>query len=321
MIIARYDVILDQSVDALLYNHLSNYTNAGYYIFHFFSCIQIHPIGSPKIWRDLQKYLQCYMYICTLPNIKMQIICIIYIIWAAKIKFFLPISGLRISVLVTSSMLLAGKVIQVIPFRNVTLRTVVIYLGHLIAMLPSFIANGAPPLVSNTWFPPNERTTATAIGALAANFGAALAFFIGPSMIPKINGCSENSEVNLTDKNVHLIETRIMDYFYVQIGLAAFLFLCVIIYFPSKPPLPPSIAALTRKTTEISYKDGLRMLLHNRSYWLLVLVFATSFGIYFGWTSVLDLAVQPFDIDERTSGWLGTGGSLAGIISGIIIAR
>ena len=27
MIIARYDVILDQSVRALLYNHLSNYTN------------------------------------------------------------------------------------------------------------------------------------------------------------------------------------------------------------------------------------------------------------------------------------------------------
>lgn len=236
--------------------------------------------------------------------------------------FFLSfLSGLRISVLVTSSMLLAGKVIQVIPFGNSTLRTSAIYLGHLVAMLPSFIANGAPPLVSSTWFPPNERTTATAIGALAANFGAALAFFIGPSMIPRAFETSSTSAVNLTDQYIHLIETRIMDYFYVQIGLAAFLFLCVIIYFPSKPPLPPSIAALTRKTTEIGYKDGLRALLHNGPYWLLVLVFAASFGIYFGWLSVLDLAVQPFSINEKTSGLLGTGGSLAGIISGIIIAR
>lgn len=218
-------------------------------------------------------------------------------------------------------MLLAGKVIQVIPFSNVALRTVVIYFGHLIAMLPSFIANGAPPLVSTTWFPPNERTTATAIGALAANFGAALAFFIGPSMIPFTLEKSNKNEQNFTEQQLHLLEGRIMDYFYVQIGLAAFLFLCVVIYFPSKPPLPPSTAALKKQSSEISYKDGFRLLLRNGPYWLLVLVFAASFGIYFGWTSVLDLAVQPFHIDEKTSGWLGTAGSLAGIISGVIIAK
>ena len=155
-------------------------------------------------------------------------------------------------------MLFAGNVIQVIPFSNVTLRTVVIYLGHLIAMLPSFIANGAPPLVSNTWFPANERTTATAIGALATNLGAAMSFFIGPSMVPidSVSNSFKNSERNLSDKYIHFIETRIMDYFYVQLGFAAFLFLCVIVYFPSKPPLPPSMAALNKKTTEINYKEG-----------------------------------------------------------------
>ncbi|KAM7441414.1 hypothetical protein ABFA07_009503 [Porites harrisoni] len=229
--------------------------------------------------------------------------------------------GLRLSVLVTSSMLLAGKLVQLIPISNIKAKTIFIYIGHLITMLPSFIANGGPPLVSNTWFPPNERTTATAIGALAANFGAALAFFIGPSMIPSTFDSSENSTKNFSKKYIHLLETRIMDYFYVQVGLAAFLFLCVVIYFPSKPPLPPSVAAFTRKTTEIGYKDGLKMLIYNKSYWLLVLVFAASFGIYFGWTSVLDLAVQPFNISEKSSGWLGTCSSLAGIISGVIIAR
>ena len=219
-------------------------------------------------------------------------------------------------------MLLAGKLIQVIPFANVTLRTVVIYFGHLIAMLPSFIANGAAPLVSTTWFPPNERTTATAIGTLAASMGAAMAFFIGPLMVPASTfESSDSSKVNLTDQNLHSIEIRIMDYFYLQIGLAAFLFLCVVIYFPSKPPLPPSIAALKRNTTEIGYKDGLQMLLHNGPYWLLVFVFASTFGIYGGWMSVLDIAVQPFNVDENTSGWLGTGATLGGIISGVIIAR
>ena len=230
-------------------------------------------------------------------------------------------AGLRLSVQVTSTMLLVGKVIQVIPFRDLTVRTVVIFIGHLIAMLPSFIPNGAPPLVSTTWFPPSERTTATAIGTLAANFGAALAFFIGPTMIPETNDTFEGNKHNLTDKDVKFIEGRLMDYFYVQIGIAAFLFLCVTIYFPSKPPLPPSITQLTRKQTKIGYVEGIKMLITNWSYWLLIFVFAASFGIYFGWSSVLDLAVQPFKIDEKTSGLLGTGGSLAGIVSGIIIAR
>ena len=190
-------------------------------------------------------------------------------------------------------------------------------------MLPSLIANGAPPLVSNTWFPPNERTTATAIGALATNLGAALSFFIGPSMVPidSVSNSFKYSERNLSGHYIHFIETGIMDYFYVQIGFAGFLFLCVIIYFPSKPPLPPSMAALNKKTTEINYKEGLRMLLDNKPYWLLVLVLAASSGIYLGWISVVDFAVQRFDISETTSGWLGTGASLAGIVSGVVIAR
>ena len=239
------------------------------------------------------------------------------------IKFIIAVflAGLRTSLFVTSLMLLAGKVIQVIPYSDTTVNTVLIYIGHLVTMLPSFVANGAAPLVSSTWFPPNERTTATAIGALAANFGAALAFFIGPSMIPKTFDNSGNINFNLTDKETRLIEVRLMYYFYLQIGLAALLFACVAVYFPSKPPLPPSIAALTRKATEIGYVEGFKLLIRNQSYWLLVFVLAASFGIYFGWTSVLDIAVQPFNISEKTSGWLGTGGSLAGIISGIIIAR
>lgn len=223
--------------------------------------------------------------------------------------------------MVTSSLLLAGKIIQIIPFSNATLRTVIIFLGHLITMLPSFIANGGPPVVSSTWFPPKERTTATAIGTLAANLGSALAFFIGPLMMPIIVRDADNMELNLTNQEVSLMEIKIMHYFYVQIGPSAFLFLCVIVYFPSKPPLPPSIAALMKTRTKIGYKKGLGMLLHNPPYWLLVLVVSLSFGIYFGWTSVLDLAVQPFSIDAKTSGLLGTAGSLAGIFSGVLIAR
>lgn len=243
------------------------------------------------------------------------------ILGAAPSTWLMDTKGLRLSVLVTSSLLLGGKIVQIIPFSNATLRTVIIFLGHLITMLPSFIANGGPPVVSSTWFPPEERTTATAIGTLAANLGSALAFFIGPLMMPITVKDADNTKLNLTNQEFNLVEIKIIHYFYVQIGSSAFLFLCVIVYFPSKPPLPPSIAALMKTRTNIGYKRGLGMLLHNRPYWLLVLVVSLSFGIYFGWTSVLDLALQPFSIDAKTSGLLGTAGSLAGIFSGVLIAR
>ena len=237
--------------------------------------------------------------------------------WWFPFNFLL--TGLRISLLVTSSMLLVGKAIQVIPFHDIKLRTVVIFFGHLVTMLPSFVANGGPPVVSSTWFPPNERTTATAIGSLAANFGAALAFIIGPYMT---TGNFTNDQTGPTNNATKQdVEKSIMNYFYVETGLAAFLFTCVVSYLPDKPPTPPSVATFTRTTTKISYIDGGRMLLRNGPFWLLAVGFAFSFGIYFGWTSVLDLAVEPFGVSKTMSGWLGTGTSLAGIISGVVIAR
>jgi len=42
---------------------------------------------------------------------------------------------------------------------------------------PVFMA--APPLISATWFPANQRTTATSLGILSGNVGFALSFIIG----------------------------------------------------------------------------------------------------------------------------------------------
>ena len=60
------------------------------------------------------------------------------------------------------------------------------YVGQVIASLSLPIAFGAPTLVSATWFPLEERNTATAIGTLSFSIGMALGFLIGPVIVPEL---------------------------------------------------------------------------------------------------------------------------------------
>ena len=184
------------------------------------------------------------------------------------------------------------------------------------------VAIGAPPLVSATWFPPAERTTATAIGTLAGYFGIAIAFAVGPAMVPNdvpasTPGNSSASEINI---NVALtLNHKITQYTYFILGLCTVVFLCVLFYFPARPPLPPSLTS--SRSRELSSKASIRRVMKNGQFWLLITLAGLSFGIYFGWLSMLDVFLAKFNVDPITAGWLGCGATLAGVVSGIVLAR
>ncbi len=56
-----------------------------------------------------------------------------------------------------------------------------------IALAGPFLVQG-PPLVSVVWFPPHQRTTATAVATIAMELGHAMSFLFGPMLVkePKI---------------------------------------------------------------------------------------------------------------------------------------
>ena len=43
-----------------------------------------------------------------------------------------------------------------------------------------------PPLLSAVWFPPDQRTTATAISSTAPALGVAVSFLLGPAIVKDI---------------------------------------------------------------------------------------------------------------------------------------
>lgn len=230
--------------------------------------------------------------------------------------------GLRVSVLLTAFLSVLGKVFHVIPFHDKEVRTIVINIGQFLIMAGGPVSIGGPPLVSATWFPPGERTTATAIATLAGYFGIAQSFAIGPAMVPNQfvpSNASNSSSSDCPERLTRLADYQLTKYMYFELGLCALVFFCVLLYFPARPPLPPSLTSSTSQ--RLSTKSSFRNLTRNRPFWLLATLTGLTFGIYFGWLSMLDVFLAKFGVDDITAGWLGCSATLAGVFSGIALAR
>ncbi|XP_031549371.1 solute carrier family 49 member 4-like [Actinia tenebrosa] len=230
--------------------------------------------------------------------------------------------GLRASVILCTFLLTAGKVFQVIPSSDPLTRTILLNIGQCISMLSTPVGLGAPPSISATWFPPKERTTATAISTLFAYLGVACAFVVGPYLVPITKRVHIGSvDVAFTNHTVYDIETmttNLSEYMGIQLGISALLLVCVLVYFPDKPPLPPCATSSDRVHES---KQEFKTLISDYRFLYLGFLFGISFGIYFGWLGLLALAVRPFGISESLAAWIGTASVVAGIFSGIIIAR
>ena len=215
-----------------------------------------------------------------------------------------------------------GKCLQLIPVSDNKMRTIFINVGQFIIMAGGTVALSAPPLVSATWFPPSERTTATAISALAGSFGISVAFVVGPTMVrnkvPEFI-ISNSSNLEKMQNLVEIMSQRITQYSYFQVGLCIATFICVLLYFPARPPLPPSLTA-SRPHTQ-STAASFRQVMRNGKFLLLSTLAALDFGVYFSWLSVLDVFLAKFDVDPTTAGWLGCGATSSGFVSGILLAR
>lgn len=191
----------------------------------------------------------------------------------------------------------------------------------------------AAPMVSAAWFPPEQRTTATAISSLACYSGTALSFVIGPLLVPdvlnfvnstELNNASKGGEVSFIELKRYFNQTeidyfrgKIMNLMYIELAITAVTMFCVIIHFPEKPKLPPSVTAAIGR---LEFKVGAKSLLKNGQFWLLVIIYGIGTGVYGGWCSILDLNLSQFSISQKTAGWLGFGAVVAGSVSGISLS-
>ena len=232
----------------------------------------------------------------------------------------LDLLGLRVSVVLAALFETVGSGLRIINAGAASM-TWFIHLGQFITGLGGPVAMAAAPLVSSAWFPPDQRTTATAISSLACYSGTALSFVIGPLLVPDVprpNGTDYAAiRSNMTQGHINCLKSKIMNLMYFEFGFTAFIFLLVLLYFPAKPRLPPSVTAAIGR---LEFMSGAKILLKKPQFWLLVSIYGISTGVYGGWCSILDLNLAQFGIDQKTAGWLGFGAVVAGSVSGISLS-
>ena len=234
--------------------------------------------------------------------------------------------GLRASVLLLAIVDFIAAGLQAIPLSNLQIQTWLTHFGAIFNSIGTPLATGLGPLISAVWFPPNQRTTSTAIASLAPYVGMGLAFIIGPLLVSDVGNHSSTIgksidymklRNNMSHKQLMHLKQQVMHLMYIEFAAAAVILLVVIVYFPSKPKLPPSVTATVPR---LGFKHGIKRLMHNMQFWLVLFIYGITLGVWFGLVSILDLNLSQFGIKEKTAGWLGFGASMTGIAAGISLS-
>ena len=140
--------------------------------------------------------------------------------------------GLRLAMLVSCVLLLLASALRCVPPLFYSAEDRQQHAGALLwwvyvaqflnaAVAPFFEA--APALLSQTWFPVRERSTATAVARTSNAFGRAIGFFLGPALV--------HSSVDMAP------------FLYYHVAAAVLLLIFAVIRYPPQPPTPPSRTA------------------------------------------------------------------------------
>ncbi|GFO47080.1 disrupted in renal carcinoma protein 2 homolog [Plakobranchus ocellatus] len=241
---------------------------------------------------------------------------------ALPISKLLDVKGIRYGTIVSMALSTVGLGLRCVSSDPVT-ATWLNNIAQVLCGVSSVLPYGAVSLLSSLWFPVTQRTTATALSTFAGYAGMGLSFIIGPLIVPEPDLSGSNSSnstlqwhINGTDVSAE--KDAIMLYFYCTAAFSALMLLLVLIYFPEKPPLPPSISAGCQR---LEYHQGLKNLLKNKEFLLILFIFSIGTGVYAEFAVILDIDLAPLGVSQKTAGWMGFYALIGGCFAGFVISR
>ena len=159
-----------------------------------------------------------------------------------------------------------------------------------IAVGQPFILNAVTKTAAR-WFPARERATAAGLGMLAIYLGILVGLILTPALVASTS-----------------LPTALKAY-----GIAAVLFAAA--FFALVRERPPTPAGSEERSLVL---DGLKTILHDRTFLLLVLLFFIGLGAFNAATTWIEDIVRPRGFTSAQAGWVG-GVILAGGILGAIV--
>jgi len=169
------------------------------------------------------------------------------------------------------------------------------------AIAQSFIDIAGPKLAAN-WFPPKERTTATAL-ASGPIFAAVLVSY---AVIPRT--VQSGSDIPM--------------YLLAEAGLSTLSAILIFTIFRGSPPSPPSYSAAVEK---MKIGEALKALASNRNFILLFFVFGINLGCALSFSVLMDQIVAPAGYSNTDAGtissiWISSA-IVGGVMGGIFIDK
>ena len=154
---------------------------------------------------------------------------------------------------------------------------------------------GAVTKVAAAWFPTKERATAAGLGTLAIYLGILVGMLITPALEVKYG-----------------MSGMLLAYGIVTVVAA----LCFFVFARAKPASPPCPAG---EDVRVLMFDGLKQMLRQRDFLLLLAIFFIGLGIFNGVSTWIETIVRPRGFTISQAGLLGGLMLVGGIIGAVIM--
>ncbi|EFA79002.1 hypothetical protein PPL_08470 [Heterostelium album PN500] len=197
---------------------------------------------------------------------------ILYVPFSVVFSWSINRYGIRPNILIASALVAIGGAVRSVP----GIFPLVIIGQSFNAIAGPFMMT-VPTKISNVWFPPEERTFSTAISTVSNFSGSAIGFLL--------------ALFATTDTHLKYL-------LYAEAVSGALIFIAILIYYPEKPPTPPSATALeaerAHQASHIGLLDSWKQLfiqsyrfLRIPSASILTIVSSITSGCYAGWSAIL----------------------------------
>ncbi|XP_064093679.1 solute carrier family 49 member 4 homolog isoform X2 [Macrobrachium nipponense] len=233
---------------------------------------------------------------------------ITFVLFITPMCWLMNEKGLRTGVFACAIMIAAGTVLRVLALTTNSneVFTISCHLCAILVGTAGTLVMAAPPMIAAEWFPPKERTTATAIGQAFNQLGNAGSYLEPIFVRSPADGTPEE------------IRGDIKVLMYAYAGIAAAVLLAVFFYYPSKPPTPPSLSSSVER---LQFWDSIKKILRNRDVIIVTLAYGISVGIPSSWIAVFNYSLQAMNIHQDEATWIGLAVVIVSSTSALVSGR
>jgi cyanate permease len=216
---------------------------------------------------------------------------IVYVLLAIPSAWGIDSRGFRLAVNVGALLTAAGALARGAFSANLTL----VFIAQVGIAVGQPLILGSITKIAARWFPVGERATAAGFGTLSMYLGILAAMIVTPMLTLRYS-----------------MRGMLLTYGFVAIGAAVF-FLAV------AREHPPAQAGLPGRDERVLVFDGLKAMLKNRDFILLLVIFFIGLGMFNGVTTWIEAIVRPRGFGMAQAGLLGGAMLIGGIIGAVIV--